>query len=173
MLRFSSCPVPWLHPLYLKLHGVCSWFFSLTPTVPVTSWKEQEVGVEVGKNLSPRVMVNICTALFSAQNKLIMLKNDLGDLAERLNGGRSPWIGKKISPTITNTINNDHSDACWHLSIRFPFPKPNHTLCCFRSRLCSVEGLQQHSQTQLFPILLVVATSLHHLYCNLCNVFYI
>lgn len=57
-------------------------------------------------------MVNICTALFSAQNKLIMLKNDLGDLAERLNGGRSPWIGKKISPTITNTINNDHSDAC-------------------------------------------------------------
>lgn len=51
-----------------------------------------------------------CPVLCSEQANNV--ENDLSDLAERLNGRRSPWMGKIIFPTITNTINNDHSYAC-------------------------------------------------------------
>ena len=72
------------------------------------------------------------------------VKNYLSELAERLNGGKSSRMGKKIFATTTNTINNEHSDDVPFPST-LPSQKSNHLYDGFRNMFSGAqEGLQQH-----------------------------
>lgn len=94
------CP----HTFYLKLQEVCELFSSLTPVVPGTSPTGWDVGVEGENILNQRVTANLCTSLLLHLEQANNREEKRSESAEKLNGGKSPWMGKKTFAAITKNI---------------------------------------------------------------------